>query len=133
MDIRDNPLNNEALPQIIPPDRDNSHHTDPEMVIMSRWALLDESSVVGGNIAVMAVLLQHVDLSLDLFLFFLCHVHYLDGSQLARLNMTPLNKGRVNLIILIQGLLKWCLRRYCRRPDLKINIDIYFFHCFFYE
>lgn len=100
MDIRDSTLNNEALPQIIPPDRDNSHHTDPEMVIMSRWALLDEGSVVGGDIAVMAVLLQHVDLSLDLFLFLLSHVHDLDCSQLACLHVTPLIKGRADLIIL---------------------------------
>lgn len=44
---------------------------DPELVIMSWWALFDESSIVGGNIAMVRIFLQHINLQLDFFLFIL--------------------------------------------------------------
>ena len=53
-------------------------------------ALLDEGAVVGGNVAVVRVLLEHVDLQLDLFLLVLRDIHHLDGGQLTRLGVTPL-------------------------------------------
>ena len=40
-----------------------------------RW-LLDESPIVSCNVAVVAVLLQHVNLQLDLLLLILSHVHH---------------------------------------------------------
>lgn len=43
----------------------------PELVIVSWGALLDEGSVVGGDVAVVRVLFQHVDLLFDLFLLVL--------------------------------------------------------------
>ena len=43
---------------------------------LSRRGFLDESAVVGGDIPVVGVLLQHVDLQLDLLLLILCHVHH---------------------------------------------------------
>lgn len=45
--------------------------THPELVIVARGALLDEGSIVGGDISVVGVLLQHVDLQLDFLLFVL--------------------------------------------------------------
>lgn len=38
---------------------------------MARGALLDEGSVVGSDVSVVGVLLQHVDLQLDFLLFVL--------------------------------------------------------------
>ncbi len=46
------------------------------MSYLSRRRLLDEGAVVGGNVPVVGVLLQHVDLQLDLLLFVLRHVHH---------------------------------------------------------
>ena len=43
---------------------DTSH---PELVVISRGALLDEGPIVGGNVAVVRVFFQHVDLLFDLF------------------------------------------------------------------
>ena len=60
---------------------------------MSRRALLNEGAVVGGDVAMVAVFLQHVDLRLDLLLFLLRHIHHLDGGQLARLDVTALMKN----------------------------------------
>lgn len=48
--------------------RDASH---PELVVVPRGALLDEGPVVGGDVAVVRVFFQHVDLLLDLFLLIL--------------------------------------------------------------
>lgn len=45
--------------------------TDPELVIHAGWILLDEGTVVGGDVAMMRVFFQHVDLSFDLLLFIL--------------------------------------------------------------
>lgn len=45
--------------------------TDPELVIMAWWTFLDEGSVVGGNVSVVRVLLQHVDFQLNFLLFIL--------------------------------------------------------------
>lgn len=44
---------------------------DPELVIMSWWAFLDKSSIVGGDVAMVRIFLQHVNLQLDFFLFIL--------------------------------------------------------------
>lgn len=57
---------------------------------MTWRTLLDKGTVIRGDVAMVTVLLQHVDLCLDLLLFLLCHVHHLDGGQLARLNVTAL-------------------------------------------
>ena len=38
--------------------------------------LLDESPIISCNVTVVAVLLQHVDLQLDLLLLILGHVHH---------------------------------------------------------
>lgn len=46
-------------------------HSHPELVIVPRGALLDEGSIVGGNVAVVRVFFQHVDLLLDLFFLIL--------------------------------------------------------------
>ena len=46
----------------------------PELVIVTRGALLDEGSVVRSYVPVVGVLLQHVDLQFDLFLLVL-HTH----------------------------------------------------------
>lgn len=43
----------------------------PELVVIPRGALLDEGPVVGGDVAVVRVFFQHVDLLLDLFLLIL--------------------------------------------------------------
>ena len=45
--------------------------THPELVVVSRGALLNESTVVGGYVPVVGILLQHVDLQLNLLLFIL--------------------------------------------------------------
>lgn len=45
--------------------------THPELVVMSRWALLDEGTIVGGDVPVVGVFLQHVDLQLNLLLLVL--------------------------------------------------------------
>lgn len=92
--------------------------TYPELVVISRGALLDEGSIVGGNIAVVRVFFQHVDLLFDLFLFvlgecedmspllcvltlplphdtpYLRDIHDLDGSQLPSLDMPTLRTER---------------------------------------
>lgn len=47
----------------------------PELVVVSRRALLDEGAIVGGDVAVVGVFLQHVDL--QLYLLFLV----LDGRK----------------------------------------------------
>ncbi len=54
----------------------HSHGTN-----LSRWGFLDESPVVGGDITVVWVLLQHVDLQLDLLLLILCHVHHWNTNR----------------------------------------------------
>ena len=48
--------------------------TYPELVVVSRGALLDEGPVVRGDVPVVGVLLQHVDLKFDLLLLVL-HTH----------------------------------------------------------
>lgn len=45
--------------------------THPELVVMSRWALLDEGAVVGGDVPVVGVFLQHIDLQFNLLLLVL--------------------------------------------------------------
>lgn len=45
--------------------------TYPELVIMSWRALLNESTIVRGNISMMRILLQHIYLQFDFFLFIL--------------------------------------------------------------
>lgn len=45
--------------------------TYPELVVVSWWALLDESAIVGGDVPVVGVFLQHVDLQLNLLLLVL--------------------------------------------------------------
>lgn len=45
--------------------------TDPELVIMAWWAFLDEGTIVGGNVSMVRVLLQHVDFQLNFLLFIL--------------------------------------------------------------
>lgn len=64
--------------------------TDPKLVIVSWWTLLDKGTVVRGYVAVVAVFLQHVDFCFDLLLFLLRNIHHLDGSQLACLHVTAL-------------------------------------------
>lgn len=67
--------------------------TDPKLVIVSWWTLLDKGTVVRGYVAVVAVFFQHVDFSFDLLFFLLRDVHHLDGSQLARLHVTALTSS----------------------------------------
>lgn len=64
--------------------------THPELVIVTWRTLLDKGTVIRGDVAMVAVFLQHVDFRLDLLLFLLRHVHHLDGGQLARLHVTAL-------------------------------------------
>lgn len=45
--------------------------THPELVVDSWRVLLDESAIVGGDVGVVRVLLQHVNLLFDLLLFIL--------------------------------------------------------------
>ncbi len=66
--------------------------TDPELVVISGRTLLHEGSIVGGDVPVVTVLLQHVNLSFDFLLLFLSHIHDLYGCQLTRLNMTTLRQ-----------------------------------------
>ena len=70
--------------------------TNPELIVMSWWALFNEGAIVGGDVAMVAVFLQHVDLCLDLLLLLFRHVHHLDGGQLACLDMTALVGKQVN-------------------------------------
>lgn len=69
--------------------------THPQLVIVTWRTLLDKGTIVRGDVAMVTVLLQHVDLRLDLLLFLLCHVHHLYGGQLARLNVTALVGAQV--------------------------------------
>jgi len=48
-----------------------SRWTHPQLVVVAWRTLLDEGPVVGGDVPVVGVLLQHVDLQLDLLLFVL--------------------------------------------------------------
>lgn len=66
----------------------------PELVVVAGWTLLDEGAVVRGDVAVVTVLLQHVDLGLDLLLFLLGDVHHLYSGQLSRLHMAPLRRNK---------------------------------------
>lgn len=43
----------------------------PELVIMTRRTLFDESTIVSGNISVMGIFLQHIDFQFNFFLFVL--------------------------------------------------------------
>lgn len=43
----------------------------PELVVMSRGTLLNESTVVGGYVSVVGVLLKHIDLQFNFLLFIL--------------------------------------------------------------
>jgi len=45
--------------------------TDPELVIHARWVLLDEGTIVGGDVTMVGIFFQHVDLSFDLLLLIL--------------------------------------------------------------
>lgn len=43
---------------------------------MSRWALLNESTIVGGYVSVVGILLQHIDLQFNFLLLILdTHKH----------------------------------------------------------
>lgn len=64
---------------------------------MSWWTLLDKGTIVRGYVAVVAVFFQHVDFCFDLLFLLLCNIHHLDGSQLARLDMTALVQKQVGL------------------------------------
>lgn len=44
----------------------------PELIVYARRVLLDEGPVVGGDVAMVRVLLQHVDFLFDLLLLILC-------------------------------------------------------------
>lgn len=66
----------------------------PELVVVAGWTLFDEGAVVRGDVAVVTVLLQHVDLGLNLLLFLLGDVHHLYSSQLSRLHMAPLRRRK---------------------------------------
>lgn len=79
----------------IKPSAQTQWQTDPKLVVVSRRTLLDKGTVVCGYVAVMAVFFQHVYFSFDLLFFLLCNIHHLDGSQLARLHVTSLNKKQV--------------------------------------
>lgn len=43
----------------------------PELIIVSRGALLDEGPIVSGDVSVVRIFFQHVDLLFDLFLLIL--------------------------------------------------------------
>lgn len=45
--------------------------THPQLVVHARRVLFNEGTIVGGDVLVVGVLLQHVDLGLDFFLFLL--------------------------------------------------------------
>lgn len=45
--------------------------TYPELVVVSRGALLDESTIVCGYVSVVGVLLQHIDLQFNFLLLIL--------------------------------------------------------------
>lgn len=45
--------------------------THPELVIVSRGALFNESAIIGGYIPVVGILLQHIDLQFNFLLFIL--------------------------------------------------------------
>lgn len=64
----------------------------PELVVVAGRTLLDEGAVVCGDVTVVTVLLQHVDLGLNLLLFLLGDVHHLYSSQLSCLHMAPLGE-----------------------------------------
>ena len=66
------------------------HHQPELVVVLARGSLLHKRAVVGGDVAVVRVLAQHVDLQLDLLLLLLAHLHDFDGGQLARLRVTAL-------------------------------------------
>lgn len=44
---------------------------DPELVIVSWRAFFDEGSIVGCDVAMVRIFLQHINLQLDFFLFIL--------------------------------------------------------------
>lgn len=86
-DLADDFYNERAAPRV---------DTDPELIVVPRWALLHEGPVVGGDVTMVAVLLEHVDLRLDLLLFLLRHIHHLDGGQLAGLDVAALIETQVD-------------------------------------
>lgn len=45
--------------------------TNPELVVLSSRTFLNESSIIGGDVSVVGITLQHVDLQFDLLFFFL--------------------------------------------------------------
>lgn len=49
----------------------NQGRTDPELVVVARWTFLDEGSVVGGDVSVMGVFLEHIYFKLNFLLFIL--------------------------------------------------------------
>lgn len=55
----------------VTPPPSGTNGTDPQLVVVARRTLLDEGAVVGGDVSVVGVLLQHVDFQLDLLLFVL--------------------------------------------------------------
>lgn len=65
-------------------------HHQPELVVLAGRTLVNESPEVGGNVSVVRVILQHVDLELDLLLLLLGHVHDLYCGQLARARVPAL-------------------------------------------
>lgn len=58
-------------------------HHQPQLVVFAGRRFLDERPIVGGNVAMVAVLFQHVDFQLDFLLLVFGDVHHLDGGQLA--------------------------------------------------
>lgn len=73
--------------------------TNPKLVIVSWWTLLDKGTIVSGYVAMVTVLFQHVDFSFDLLFFLLCDIHHFDGSQLTSLHMTALEQEFRSMLV----------------------------------
>ena len=65
-------------------------HHEPQLIVFASGVLLYERPVVRGDVPVVRVFLQHVDLEFYLLLFVLVYVHDFYRGQLSGLRVPPL-------------------------------------------
>lgn len=95
-------------------------HDQPQLIVLARRRLLYERAVVCGDVAVVRILLQHVDLQLDLFLLVFGDIHDFDGRELAGLRVSALQTQR--FVICISLARTTCKRERERRKKPATNL-----------